>query len=97
MRAYIIVEGGTFNELAEKVEELVVEGYVPVGGVSLLVSRFAQVVFHEGVAGLFNYNTKRADAVSPGPVPDKTAAGSPDVLPITIAVHDRQIKDQNNG
>ncbi len=53
MRAYIIVQGANIADLGDKVEELVVEGYKPVGGVSLVASRVVQAVYKAGIVALF--------------------------------------------
>jgi hypothetical protein len=53
MKAYIIVRGGNFQELEEKVEELAIEGYDPVGGVSHLANYYVQVVFLKKISVMF--------------------------------------------
>lgn len=79
MKAYIIVQGGNIAELEEKVGELAVEGYVPTGGVSQIVSRVVQAVYHPRICDLFKAGPEiRAidgSATFPvGPVPEPVDA-----------------------
>ena len=46
MKSYVVVRGGNIEDLQEKVEELLVEGYRPTGGVSILANCYVQVVYH---------------------------------------------------
>jgi len=66
MKAYIIVRGGSVQDLQEKVEELVVEGYVPTGGVSILASSYVQAVFLKSVVQYFE-KASAIPAVRRGP------------------------------
>lgn len=53
MKAYIIVRGGTFEDLQEKVEELITEGYTPVGSPGIMMSAYVQAVYLKGIADMF--------------------------------------------
>lgn len=54
MKAYIIVRAGTFEDLQEKVEELITEGYTPVGSPSIMMSSYIQAVYQKGIADMFS-------------------------------------------
>lgn len=79
MKAYQIVRGGSIQDLEEKVEELVVDGFRPTGGVSILASSYVQAVFHPGVLDAIKRNAE-APIVSyfPHPIPGDQAEGLTD-------------------
>lgn len=54
MKAYMVVRAGSFEELQEKVEELVTEGYTPVGSPGIMMSSYVQAVYQKGIADMFN-------------------------------------------
>lgn len=60
MKAYVIVRGGTFEDLQEKVEELITEGYTPVGSPSIMLSSYVQAVYNKRISDLFakSFNRK---------------------------------------
>ena len=66
MKAYIIVRGGTFEDLQEKVEELVTEGYTPVGSPNIMMSSYVQAVYLKGIADMFD-RAAQISIVSRGP------------------------------
>ena len=49
MKAYIIVKGTNLEEVQEKAEELAVEGYLPTGGPSQIMSSIVQAMYHPAV------------------------------------------------
>ena len=49
MKAYIIVRGMNLDDLTERVDELVVEGYIPVGGPANIGRYVIQAVYHPAV------------------------------------------------
>jgi len=68
MKAYIIVQGGNLADLQDRVEELAVEGYDPVGGVSLIASRVVQAVYKPKVINLFKGHIEPMASFAPHPV-----------------------------
>ncbi len=65
MKIYIIVQGGNLAELQEKVEELCVEGYEPVGGVTQVVSQMVQAVYKPRIIDLLKQTVNIPPYVSP--------------------------------
>lgn len=65
MRAYIIVQGDNLVDLQDKVEERIVEGFAPQGGVIMAGGKFCQVVFHLGYANSFA-RERVAPSIPPG-------------------------------
>ena len=54
MKAYIIVKGMNLDDLQERVEEFIVEGYIPTGGPTVVMRYIAQAMYHPGICGLMN-------------------------------------------
>ncbi len=65
MKIYIIVQGGNLAELQEKVEELCVEGYDPVGGVTQVVSQMVQAVYKPRIIDLLRETVNIPHYLSP--------------------------------
>ncbi len=70
MKAYIIVRGMNLDDLQERVEEFIVEGYLPTGGVSQIMRYIVQAMYHPGVCKIIG----RLDLTPRDAVPiEKTA------------------------
>ena len=50
MKAYIIVKGMNLDDVQERVEEFIVEGYIPTGGPTVVMRYIAQAMYHPGVS-----------------------------------------------
>ena len=68
MKAYQIVRAGSFEELQDKVEELVTEGYTPVGNPAIMMSNYTQAVYLKWVAEIFGRQEqkKQSELISTG-------------------------------
>ena len=70
MKPYIIVRGMNLDDLEEKVEEFIVEGYIPTGGLASIGRHVTQAVYHLGVSKVMG----RLD-LTPPPAPSNHGSG----------------------
>ena len=66
MKPYIIVRGSNLDDLTERVEELVVEGYIPTGGPVSIGRYVTQAVYHPGVCKIMQALRGCKPPASPG-------------------------------
>ncbi len=78
MKAYIIVRGMNLDDLTERVDELVVEGYIPVGGPANIGRYVIQAVYHPGVCRTMS----RFDFTPPGKGFGTASGDCGDAVPI---------------